>query len=316
MKYSLIIPVYNREKLLPRLFDSISALLIKDLELIIVDNASSDRSLGLCRDFAQQLILDRAWKVSVLSQMHPGAAAARQLGLDAATAEWVYFFDSDDEMSPDFFVDVEHFMAQKAEPLDMICLPVCMCYPDGRLKIRDYEPSADAAVHIVSGMLATQNYLVRRDFIQNVGGWNTKLRRGDDWELGIRLLLASPRLAWMTERGYHKIFRHQNSMSGKSFVEDRGAITNVIEAAFDAISTVHNSSIRNRLYQALASKTMIVAARMRLDGSSDLYRLFRHRALSIMYLPPLMLRTKMSIICWLSSLGVPGAWRAYRYLLR
>lgn len=315
MKYSLVIPVYNRAKMLPRFFKALRALDIDELQLIIVDNASSDSSLALCRDFCQSLQSHRGWQVSVLSQIQPGAAAARQMGLEYATGEWVYFFDCDDIISSEFFSDIDDFLNASDRELDMICVPVTMVFVDGRQKVRDYECTDDPAVHAVTGMLATENMLIRRDFILGNGGWNPKLRRGDDWELGLRILLASPRLEWMVKRSYHQIIIHSESMSGKSFTEDWKSITNVIEAAYQDVLCVKDVACRKRVSQALASKTLLVAARFYREGNRDLYKLFKHRAKLMIDSHSHCMGHTMSLLCWLSAIGVPGIWRCYRKLL-
>lgn len=98
---SIIVPVYNRAHTLPRLFASLQAQLYHPLEIVLVDNNSTDTSLEICQAFAQANASDEL-SIQVTQENTPGAAAARNKGLSIAKGEFVSFFDSDDEMSPDF----------------------------------------------------------------------------------------------------------------------------------------------------------------------------------------------------------------------
>ena len=94
---TLVIPVFNRERLLVRTLDSIAAQDTRRIRLVIVDNASTDGSRRVaeqwCRthDEIDAMVTDCAM---------PGAAAARNAGLRLADTPYVMFFDSDDEMLP------------------------------------------------------------------------------------------------------------------------------------------------------------------------------------------------------------------------
>lgn len=88
---SVIVPVYNAEKVLPRGIDSILAQIFRDFELILVNDGSSDDSGAICDEYAS-----RDPRVKVIHQQNAGVSAARNAGLRAAQGEWVTFVDSDD----------------------------------------------------------------------------------------------------------------------------------------------------------------------------------------------------------------------------
>lgn len=100
---SIVIPVYNAEKYLERCVESILLQKTEKIELIIVDDGSSDTSLALCKKIAEHDL-----RVKVLSQENRGVSAARNKGLDVASGEWIMFADADDYWEPD--------MLQKAVP--------------------------------------------------------------------------------------------------------------------------------------------------------------------------------------------------------
>ncbi len=94
---SIVIPVYNAEKYLSRCMDSILNSSLKDFEVILVDDGSTDHSPALCEDYKKR---DR--RVKVFHQENKGVSAARNAGIDACTGEWVLFVDADDFISPVF----------------------------------------------------------------------------------------------------------------------------------------------------------------------------------------------------------------------
>ena len=94
---SIIVPVYNAEKTLPRCIDSILAQTFTDYELILVDDGSSDGSLSVCSAYAA-----RDSRIRVLHQENAGVSAARNAGLDAAAGKYIMFCDSDDEVEPEW----------------------------------------------------------------------------------------------------------------------------------------------------------------------------------------------------------------------
>jgi len=104
---SVIIPVYNAAAYLSRCMDSVLGQTHGDLEVILVDDGSTDDSPALCDDYAL-----RDPRVKVLHQANGGASAARNNGLDHATGELVAFVDSDDWIVLDAYAYLLDLMQQ------------------------------------------------------------------------------------------------------------------------------------------------------------------------------------------------------------
>lgn len=92
---SVITPVYNTEKLLPRCLDSILGQTFQDFDLILVNDGSKDNSGKICEDYAA-----RDSRIHVIHQNNSGVSAARNAGLDwvmeNSDSQWILFVDSDD----------------------------------------------------------------------------------------------------------------------------------------------------------------------------------------------------------------------------
>lgn len=88
---SLIVPVYNAQKYLDKCINSLLAQTYKDIEIILVDDGSTDDSLKICNKYA-----DLDARVKVFHQENAGVSAARNYGLDNCCGDYVSFVDSDD----------------------------------------------------------------------------------------------------------------------------------------------------------------------------------------------------------------------------
>lgn len=93
---SIIVPVYNSEHYLRECLDSIVGQTLRDMEIICVDDGSTDESLALLQEYAA-----RDGRIQVLQQQNQGGGAARNTGLDAARGDYLAFWDSDDFFEPD-----------------------------------------------------------------------------------------------------------------------------------------------------------------------------------------------------------------------
>ena len=96
-KISVIVPVYNVEKYLPRCIDSILSQSFTDFELLLIDDGSPDNCGKICDEYAK-----RDSRVKVFHKPNGGVSAARNLGIKNAMGEWITFIDADDYIEDDF----------------------------------------------------------------------------------------------------------------------------------------------------------------------------------------------------------------------
>lgn len=98
---SVIVPVYNAEAHLPKCLASLAGQTYRDLEIILVDDGSTDRSLQMLEAFAA-----RDARARVVAQKNAGVSRARNVGLESATGRYLSFIDSDDWLEPHTYADV------------------------------------------------------------------------------------------------------------------------------------------------------------------------------------------------------------------
>ena len=98
---SIIVPIYNTARYLPACLDSIIAQTHRNLEIILIDDGSTDHSGQIANKYAQ-----KDSRIKVIHQKNQGQSAARNLGLTMIKGEFISFLDSDDEIKPTFIKEL------------------------------------------------------------------------------------------------------------------------------------------------------------------------------------------------------------------
>lgn len=132
---SVIVPVYNVKPYLQKCVDSIRNQTYQNLEIILVDDGSTDGSGEMCDEYA-----NKDGRVIALHQKNAGQGAARNLGLDTAHGEWVGFVDADDWIDLNYYEKLVR--AAKTADADMACCD---------RRIYDEEGNLTYEVKIVEG---------------------------------------------------------------------------------------------------------------------------------------------------------------------
>ena len=101
-KFTIIVPIYNAEKYINKCIDSILAQTYKNIEIILVNDGSTDNSLEICKEYKKK---DK--RIKVFNQKNSGVSQARNKGIDNATGELIIFVDSDDWIDADMIEQLE-----------------------------------------------------------------------------------------------------------------------------------------------------------------------------------------------------------------
>lgn len=251
MDITIVIPTYNRKALLKHTLDSIMRSPWANAPVIVVDNASTDDTGKFLETYCTAHPT-----VSFTSEPVRGAAAARNRGLSLVTTTWVYFFDSDDE-----FEDLPHNWDPAAH---LIAFPTRQIVGN-RISTRSFRPVADPAVQILNSMLNTISMIFRTSWLREIGGWNTSCPVWDDWELGVRALLARPRLQWITAKAYHKVKVHPESLTGAGF---RSRYRMQLEAMNQVVQDSLRANVHtaDRCLKAIMLRAYILSGKLLYEG--------------------------------------------------
>ncbi len=111
MKLSFIIPVYNREKTIQRALDSIIKQLNNDIEIVIVNDGSTDGTEQIINRYIEKY----GNNISYYNKQNEGVAATRNFGINKAKGEYVMFVDSDDYIEENFIKEVHNYLEQNLD---------------------------------------------------------------------------------------------------------------------------------------------------------------------------------------------------------
>ena len=283
---SVIIPVRNRSGLIVRCLQSVAAQTYERVRLIVVDNGSTDDTRSRVADW-MSANAGRFVETCLLDEPRSGANVARNRGLRAVTDGYVAFFDSDDEMSPDFLTQMLATLRKDAAA-QWVLARTRMIFSDGTEQVRHGMPHPSAAHHLLSAQVSTQSFVAEANLLRAVGGWDETLTCWQDYELGFRLLRAAPRPAWCSSV-FHRIYRTLDSITGASLSENAEGIVQVLcklankvekavdfslqsapnppETIFFSSETADGASTLAQCRLALWMRVHIIAGQFRAEGA-------------------------------------------------
>ena len=264
MDVSIVIPVYNRREYLEKTVLGIVASGVRPRNVVLVDNGSTDGSLELIETFPDRF----GPSFVVLREPEPGAAAARNRGLAACTGKWIYFFDSDD-----VFTGLPETWDESA---DMVCFPTTMCV-DGRATERVFIPRPEPHVQILSLSLNTQGMIFNADFLRRAGGWDNRCRIWNDWELGIRCLSQARNVQFLTEKAYHRILVHPDSITGPDFSSRHDRLGESLEVVRQDVQAISNPVEKEKCRRALYFRLCILCGHYLKEGNARYARELEQR---------------------------------------
>ncbi|MBQ9310948.1 MAG: glycosyltransferase [Bacteroidales bacterium] len=239
MKISLIIPVYNAEKTLPATLESIASQTFRDFEVIFADDASTDGTPALLEEFCRQW--GSACKL-LRKEVNSGAAAARNMALDAAEGEYLTFADADDILAADMLQKASD--AADASGADIVGWDwTLQMRRYGRyMRQADYSTPAEAVRALTGGRMRWNLwlFLVRRSLIEDNG---ISFVEGADMAEDMQFMLRSFLKAGTTYQIHESLYSYNgindNSIS-KGFSEQKRRQTEInlalVEDAFSASS--------------------------------------------------------------------------------
>jgi glycosyltransferase involved in cell wall biosynthesis len=213
---SVIVPVYNVEKYLNKCVDSILRQTFRNIEIILVDDGSTDNSGRLCDEY---LKIDE--RIRVFHKKNGGVSSARNYGLERATAPYFGFVDSDDYIAEDMYEVLYNNL--KRENADMSMCYWYNVYSGGRTPHADIAENhylvvdrQEAIRLAMEGRLASVhvwNKLYRRELFDTVKYPEGKIN--EDAFVIVDLLDLCDKIVLTTERKYCHVHRENSVMTGK-----------------------------------------------------------------------------------------------------
>lgn len=207
---SIVVPVYNGEKYLKSCLDSIIVQSYKNLEIIVVDDGSIDKTAEIAQKYPVKLVsMDK----------NRGLSAARNRGMDEALGEYIHFLDGDDDVSPDYYKEMVAAITETGS--DVACGGVVndkKSYKTLRFKKRKvYTTIEDKFKASYVGKWGyVWRYLYKLDFLREKGYRFEEGRLIEDLAFSLPTVYYSNQLVVVPNADYFYRFRENSIMSTKT----------------------------------------------------------------------------------------------------
>ena len=274
--FSVIIPVHNREKYIKDTLRSVVGQEYRPIQLVLVDNNSTDNSISEAKKYLSQYECDN-FKVVYAKEEKPGACAARNHGVTLSEAPYMMFLDDDDALANYKAISlmVDHFEKSGA---DIVGFKAQHYYSHKKKRVRAYSFTNDIKEQVLHCMLSTQCYAITREFFDKSGGWNERIKRWQDWNLGIRLFLQSPKIEWIKTDPLVIIRIHSKSITGNGYLHSAEALEESVMLTAEAVME-RGGEDKADIVAAIYGRLPILAAHYRREGGKDA----SHRALNLYF---------------------------------
>lgn len=234
---SIIIPIFNRSDLTLETLKSIQNQSYPNFECILIDDGSTDNSIAVIADFINQ---DERFQLHIRPDSKlKGANSCRNYGFEISKGEFINWFDSDDIMHPDF---ISNKMAV-FEDADVVISKHCY-FKDDIQKIVGYENRTKASDNLFEDFVTlkiswyTPDPLWSKSFLSGKQLFREELKKGQDRDLYIRLLMDNPKILFVDQ--YLTYYRqHGNTISNTFSIE-------VIQSHFDALNKNIELILKNK----------------------------------------------------------------------
>lgn len=298
---TIIIPVYNRAELLGRTLRSIEAQTVMPRRVVIVDNASTDASLAIAREWAGAMSC-KGLDVKVVECHKQGAACARNEGLRHVDSAWVMHFDSDDTMRPGHIERVAHGIAENPEA-GLLLWDVNVV--GGHFsRHKHMSGRSDIERHLLHGSLASVRYAARRELLPP-GVWDEDVMQWDDYVTGLRVLSQKPLTVFLPGPDTVDVYPQAQSITGERYIERRGWWEKALDRCLDVLATTEiDAKSRRRAVRLVELRRAVVFGMYHKEGSplgkEDLSK-------RLAEIDDAWLRKAMKIVFRYTATGLPGA---------
>ena len=189
MRFSVIVPLYNKAPYIKKALGSVMEQTIKDYEIIVVDDGSTDDSLGIAKDVLEESKLN----YQLIPQENAGVSTARNNGVAVSHGDYLCFLDADDWWAPTFLERMDWLIKE---------------YPEARIYGTNYYyvKNGRQSVSVTTTETGYINYCsvyaeklqmplwtgatcLSRDVFAEMGGFNPQLKLGEDFCLWIKVVL-------------------------------------------------------------------------------------------------------------------------------
>lgn len=195
MKFSVVIPLYNKEKYIEATIRSVLGQSCQEFEVLVVDDGSTDGSLALAERFASD-------RVHIIRQENQGVSVARNTGIEHASGEFICFLDADDQWRPEYLATIDVLTEQYPES-DMFVTAYAVNMGGGKVHYSTrLEPETGCLpsywLTLARGydFVWTSATVIRRETLIRAGLFKPGEKIGQDLDMWARVARINPRVAY------------------------------------------------------------------------------------------------------------------------
>lgn len=183
--FSVVIPLYNKEKYIRATVESVLAQDYKDFEIIIVNDGSTDASLNKIKDISDA-------RVKIINQDNAGVGAARNNGMSHANFEWIAFLDGDDLWAPNHLSEIKKVISM-CPTARMVATNYKSFYTDLVLSDTDeLEAKISLIDYFLQPIVWTSATAINKKYVFETLGGFSDYSNGEDLEYWVRIALDYP----------------------------------------------------------------------------------------------------------------------------
>lgn len=271
---SVIINVYNDEKHIKKCLDCVINQTYKDLEIIIVNDGSTDQTLSICKEYNDE-------RIKIINQENMGLSLARNVGIDNANGEYLFFIDSDDVMDLD-----------NIEYLYNLCKKYNTKISTGKsIKVYDYNwqiKKSREHVEVLSSKEMLDKILLCKDNAVTI--WNKLIKKdlfdnarfqdrvANDVVVTYKLAIQAENIAYSNQIKYYYLSNNEGISISKNENYDRSI--DIYKASLERykyIKNIYPNFIENEIGM------MIVIARLYLRKNPDILNFLQENSTLKLY---------------------------------
>ncbi len=214
MKVAVVIPCYNVEDYIEACLKAVFDQSHKDIEVICVDDGSSDQTVGVVTKLKQQ------YPLKLIQSKNQGACVARNQGVDQTEGEWIQFLDADDILLPQKISAQIERIKTADDHVGVVIGDYLNVYANKPSVPVEALQGYDWMALIKTQMGTTSANLWKRTAVLKAGGWCNNLRSSQDYELLFRLLQEGVRVEYDGLVNTHVFKRESGSISQTDKLEN------------------------------------------------------------------------------------------------
>ena len=196
VKFSVVIPLYNKQDYITRAIDSVLAQTFTEFECLVIDDGSTDTSLSIVQKYDDP-------RIKLISKVNGGVSQARNAGIFAANYEYIAFLDADDHWTENYLASMAQLIHTRPGSA-LYFSSHYICFPDGTRSLKESPELAcrgDSAVfdlfeyfqkyRIYGWTLHTSCCIVDKNTVIEVGGFDERISYYEDYDLFSRIALKT-----------------------------------------------------------------------------------------------------------------------------